>query len=99
LERQPNGPYPQGAAYFNPFAFYWPNHHGHYFQWFQDNISNYPVSLSSQQNELVLDHTAQLMSYRKQFDIYCFSMEPKWRDMMNRLKMDRMQSEYQIGDR
>jgi hypothetical protein len=32
LERQPNGPYPQGAAYFNPFAFYWPNSHSCYFQ-------------------------------------------------------------------
>jgi hypothetical protein len=26
-------------------------------------------------------------------------MEPKWRDMMSRLKMDRMQCEYQIGER
>jgi hypothetical protein len=98
LERRPKGPYLQGAAYFNPFVFYWPNSYGRYIQWFQDNIPNYPSSLPSEQNEPVLDHMSQLMGYWDKFDIYCFLMEPRWRDMMSRLKMDRLQCEYQIGE-
>jgi hypothetical protein len=98
LERRPKGPYPAGAAYFDPFTFYWPNLHGRYAAWFQDNIPQYPDSLSSQPNEALLDHTSRLMEYCDRFDVYCFGMEPKWRDMMTRLKMDKMQCEYQIGE-
>jgi hypothetical protein len=97
LERRPTGSYPPEATYFNPFAFYWPNSHGRYIQWFQENVPNYPNALSSQHNESVLDRTSRLMEYRARFDVYCFSMEPKWRDMMNRLNMDKLQCEYQIG--
>jgi hypothetical protein len=58
LERRSKGSYPDGAAYFNPFTFYWPNDHGRYIQWFQENIPNYPALLSSQHNEPVLAHTS-----------------------------------------
>jgi hypothetical protein len=98
LERRPKGPYPAEVTYFSPFAFYWPNPHGQYIQWFQDNIPDYPNALSSYPNEPVLDRTSRLMGYRDKFDVYCFNMEPKWRDMMSRLKMDKLQCEYQIGE-
>jgi hypothetical protein len=98
LERRPKGSYPAGAAYFNPFAFYWPNLHGRYIQWFQENIPDYPSMLSSQPDESTLDHTSRLMGYRDKFDVYCFSMEPRWRETFRRMNMDRMQCEYQIGE-
>jgi hypothetical protein len=90
LERRPTGPYPSETAYFNPFAFYWPNPHGQYIQWFQENVIDYPSSLALQQNESAIEHTSRLMGYRDRFNVYCFNMEPKWRDMISRLKMDRI---------